>query len=156
MSWLKYLRSNSSLNRLLLQRDLHLFAEISCLLDYVVELRCLATHCEFGDYLDQALRDKLVNGIRSENIQKCLLIEAGFTLTRAVELAQGMEAAHLNTQFMKGKTEGAISKVTHDQRSANTGDKSEQHKRKKCYRCGKQGHTAAEYPFKGSKCHKCG
>ena len=38
----------------------------------------------------------------------------------------------------------------------NTGDKSEQHKRKKCYCCGKQGHAAAECSFKDSKCHKCG
>ena len=120
-----------------------------------MELRRLATHCEFGDYLDQALRDRLVCGIRSENIQKHLLIEADLTLTQAVELAQGMEAAHQNTQFMKEKTEGAISKVTHEQRSANTGDKSEQHKRKKCYRYGKQGHAAAECLFKDSKCHKC-
>ena len=56
-------------------------------LDYIVELRCLAMHCDFGDYLNQALRDRLVCGIRSENIQKRLLIEADLTLTRVVELA---------------------------------------------------------------------
>ena len=61
------------------------------MLDYVAELRRLATYCKFGDYLDHALRDRLVCGIRSENIQKRLLIEAGLTLTQAVELAQGME-----------------------------------------------------------------
>ena len=38
-------------------------------LDYAAELRCLATHCDFGDYLNQALMDRLVCGIRSENIQ---------------------------------------------------------------------------------------
>ena len=124
-------------------------------LDYVAELRRLATHCEFGDYLDQTLRDRLVCGI-SENIQKRLLIEANLTLTRAVEIAQGMEAAHQNTQFMKGKTEGAISKVTHEQRSAGNGDKPDPHKKKKCYRCGRQGHAAADCQFKDSKCHKCG
>ena len=113
-------------------------------------------HCEFGDYLNQALKDRLVCSIRSENIQKYLLIKAGLTLTQAVELAQGIEAAHQNNPFMKGKTEGPISKVTHEQRSANTGDKSEQHKRKKCYCCGKQGHAAAECQFKNFKCHKCG
>ena len=60
----------------------------------------------------------------------------------------GMKAAHQNTQFTKEKTEDAISKVPHEQRSANTGKKSEQHKRKKCYRCGKQGHAAAECQLK--------
>jgi len=28
--------------------------------EFLAELRCLATHCDFGDYLDQALRDCLV------------------------------------------------------------------------------------------------
>ena len=73
-------------------------------------------HCDFGDYVNQALKDRLICRIRSENIQKCLLIEADFILTRAVQLAQGMEAAHQNTQFKKGKTEGTISKVNHEQR----------------------------------------
>ena len=36
------------------------------MLDYEAEPRRLATHCEFGDYLDQALRDGLVCGIRSD------------------------------------------------------------------------------------------
>ena len=37
--------------------------------EYVAELRRLATHCEFGDYLQQALRDRFVCGIRHENTQ---------------------------------------------------------------------------------------
>ena len=39
-------------------------------------------------------------------------------ITRAVDLAQGVEAAHQNTQLMKGKPEGTISRVFHDQKSA--------------------------------------
>ena len=31
--------------------------------DYVAELRRLATHCEFGEYLNDALRDRLVCGL---------------------------------------------------------------------------------------------
>ena len=42
--------------------------------DYVAKLRRLAMHCDFGDYSNQALRDRLVCRIRKENIQKCLLI----------------------------------------------------------------------------------
>ena len=102
------------------------------------------------------MRDRLVCGIRSENIQKRLLIEADLTLTRAMELAQGMKADHQNTQFMKGKTEGAISKIIHEQRSASNGDKPNPRKKRKCYRCGMQGHAATDCPFKDSKCHKCG
>ena len=60
--------------------------------EYIAELRKLSIHCEFGDYLNQALRDRLVCGLRSEAPQKQLLAESGLTLARAMSLAQGMEA----------------------------------------------------------------
>ena len=50
------------------------------ILEYVAELRRLATHREFGGYREQALRDRFVCGLRSENIQKRLLSEADLTL----------------------------------------------------------------------------
>ena len=34
--------------------------------EYIAELKKLSIHCEFGDYLNQALRDRLVCGLRSE------------------------------------------------------------------------------------------
>ena len=104
------------------------------ILEYVAELRCLATYCEFGGYREQALRDRLVCGLRSENIQKRLSSEADLTLARAIEIAQGMEAAHQNTQLMKRGVEGAISKVTQEQNSTSSPDKQEQYKKKRpCY-----------------------
>ena len=71
--------------------------------DYVAELRRLATNCAFGTYLEQALRDRLVCGLRNENIQIQLLTEADLTLTCAVQVAQGMEAAHKNALSFKGR-----------------------------------------------------
>ena len=35
--------------------------------EYVAELRRLGTHCKFGNYLEQALRDRFVCGLRHEN-----------------------------------------------------------------------------------------
>lgn len=58
----------------------------------MAELRCLSTHCKFEGFLDEALRDRLVCGLRNEAIQKKLLTEADLTLTKAVELAVRMEA----------------------------------------------------------------
>ena len=37
--------------------------------EYVAELRRLTKHCEFGAYLDDALRDRFVCGLRSETIE---------------------------------------------------------------------------------------
>lgn len=39
---------------------------------YVVELKRQSTHCEFGAFLPEAIRDSLVCGLRSETTQKKL------------------------------------------------------------------------------------
>jgi len=47
---------------------------------YMAELRTLADKCEFGTYLSEALRDRLVCGLRSEAIRRRLLTEEDLTL----------------------------------------------------------------------------
>ncbi len=66
----------------------------------------LTLHCEFGDYLDQALHDSLVCGLLSESTLKRLLSEADLTLARALTLAQGK-----NTQSLKNQ-ETAIQQIS--------------------------------------------
>ncbi len=63
------------------------------LAEYDAALRKLATHCNFGAYLTEALRYRFVAGLRSKVMQRRLLAESYLTLKRAMELAQGMEAA---------------------------------------------------------------
>ena len=113
--------------------------------DYVAELRRLATHCKFDGYLEEALRDRLVCGLRSEGVQKRLLTYTDLTLAKAVEVAQSMEAAERDTQEMKS-TELTIRKVS-TQRGAV--------KAKPCYRCGKQGHEPHSCGFREAICHNC-
>ena len=69
--------------------------------EYIVELRKLAAPCEFGACLNEALRDRLVCGIRSESIQKRLLSEAELPLTKAISIAQSMEATDLESKTLK-------------------------------------------------------
>ena len=52
--------------------------------------------------LAEALRDWLVCGLLSENIQKVLLTKADLTLEKALETAQGMEAAAQKSKELKG------------------------------------------------------
>ena len=61
---------------------------------FVAELRQLAARCDFGQFLTEALRDRLVCGLRSEPTQRKLLREGGaLTLKRAIEIVQMMESA---------------------------------------------------------------
>ena len=110
----------------------------------MAELRRLSTHCAFGDYLEQALRDRLVCGIRSESIQKKLLAEAELTLKRAVEIAVGMEAAEKTTKSLKEEVT-PIQQISVPQTP-----------RVPCSRCGKTSHNARDCRFQNAQCYKCG
>ena len=120
--------------------------------EYKAELQRQAASCKFGDYLPQAIRDHLVCGLRSESTQKCLLVEGDLTLTKALDIAQSMEAADRNTQRLKLKGNSdplQVSDVhcvgTHrgsgsSARSSSThrGSGSNQH----CFRCGSNSHRS--------------
>ena len=63
---------------------------------YMAELRKLADKCQFQfkDYLEEALRDRFVCGLREELVQRKLLtLEDPVTLQKVYETAQSMEAA---------------------------------------------------------------
>jgi len=52
--------------------------------------------------VEEALRDRLVCGPKSEAIQRHLLIVTNLTFAEALQTAQGMEAADKSTQQLKG------------------------------------------------------
>ena len=59
--------------------------------------------CEFGQYLDQALCDRLVCSLQSETTQKQLLSEADLSLTKMVTIVQSMEAAEFEAKSLQGE-----------------------------------------------------
>ena len=61
--------------------------------EYVAVLKKLAEHCEFGENLNDTLRDRLVCGLKNEQIQKQLLSKSTLTLPKATEIAVAMETA---------------------------------------------------------------
>ena len=64
--------------------------------DYIVALKQLSTHCEFGTHLDDALRDRFVSGLKSEEVQRRLLSMTTLTFKTACETALAMEMASRN------------------------------------------------------------
>ena len=120
--------------------------------EYLAELRRLASKCNFGSYLDEALRDRLVCGQRSEAIQKRLLSEPEPTLARVFEITQGVEAAHKQAQTLKTADTITVKKV--DRRAPP--QESAVVRGKPCYRCGKIGHAQQNCGFREATCHARG
>ena len=110
--------------------------------DYLAALRRLASRCKFGTFLTEALRDKLVCGMQSDNIQKVLLTKANLTLDKAVEISQGMEAAAKQSKELKGSRAAPVLVVDAPA--------------KPCGRCGRGNHDQKDCKFKSATCHKCG
>ena len=50
-------------------------------------------YCEFGDTLNDMLRDRLVCGVNNEQLQRRLLSEPQLTFKKALEISQTFEAA---------------------------------------------------------------
>ena len=120
--------------------------------EYIAELRRLASTCEFGAFLDEALRDRFVCGLRSESARRKLLTETKLTLAKAVEFAQCNELAEKNAKSFKG-TEVEVQKLSSapsDQKGGGTGQ------RKACYQCSRTNHTAPKCRFLNAICNHCG
>ena len=123
--------------------------------NYVAELRRLATHCDFGEYLEQALRDRLVCGIHHANTQKRLLSESNLTLKKAIEVACNIEAAEAQTSQLKGASNAPVMAVDHSKRGHRRSSETPADKRGKCTRCGGGNHKAKDCRHKNAKCYKC-
>ena len=67
--------------------------------------RKLTEHCNFGETLDDMMRDKLVCGIKDEKVQRRLLAEPDLKYKRAVELALAFELVSKNTLDLNTQVE---------------------------------------------------
>lgn len=59
--------------------------------EYVAELKSLAQTCSFGQFLDAALRDKLVCRVNNEAIQQRFLNEGEIDFSRSCALGHSIE-----------------------------------------------------------------
>ena len=115
---------------------------------FVAELRRLSEHCDFGNTLEDMLRDRLVCGIRDIRVQRRLLAEPGLTFTKAFGLAQSAELAEKNVQDLQ-QSEGSPVHPVHKVEPAGkpwSGN---------CSRCGGK-HKASDCRCKSLDCYKCG
>ena len=115
-------------------------------LQYVAELRKLTLHCEFGAYLEEALRDRFVCGLKSEAVQKKLHTKSELTFQEAIQTALSSEQAVEKARQLQSQASAAplmnVGKVSINQGGANS-----------CYRCGRPDHQPTQCKFKTARCH---
>ena len=139
--------------------------------EYVHALKSLASTCDFGSYLKDMLRDRLVVGIRDQKIQRTLLSIATLTFEQAVTNANSMELASKEVSLIQGghssNSVNAVNSNSHDKSNfrkhrardiSKIGAKSgvSLPKSYSCFSCGESSHLRSNCKFKDSKCFGCG
>ena len=131
--------------------------------EYLAALRKLAIDCNFAskDTIEEALRDRLVGGVRSTSIQKRLLSMKDLTFSDANDTAKAMEAAETHSKVItSGTAKSSVLQVT--QQSSEAVKKTfgnsqrDMHQVQPCYHCGKVNHSSSACRFKHAHCHCCG
>ena len=130
--------------------------------DYMAILHKMAKSCKFGEFLDAALRDRFVSGIRSSSIQKRLLTEEELSSAAALQLAQSMESTQSSSTKLQGSETPSVnhtSMPSHRVRGrgrsfSQSSSGTSQDKSKACYRCGGK-HSPTTCKFAEVVCNNC-
>ena len=137
---------------------------------YIARLRQLSQDYQFGSFLDEMIRDRLVCGINSEMIQSRLLSEPELSLQKATEMAVALETAGRNQQELSGAAssaaqppepevqriqESAESRQVRESQRTSKPNKMSDSNAQKCWRCLSSKHQEAECYFKRKRCFRC-
>lgn len=133
--------------------------------EFSIALRKLAIHCKFGNYLDTALRNQFIFGLRSSRIQNRLLETDRLTVDTALNTAKSMELSAKGGAEIQQQKEAKHSVSYIHQKSlkkskgkpakANTKTDEAARKNEFCFRCGKKDHRANKCSHINSTCSFC-
>ena len=80
--------------------------------DYAAVLKQYAERCDFAEFLEQALRDRFMCGLKNSAIQKKLLTEKKLSWQGAVDIAQAMESADKQaSNFKNSPVSGTVNAI---------------------------------------------
>ena len=122
---------------------------------FMAQLRQLSEFCEFGDKLNEMLRDRLVCGINDSRIQRRLLSEPELTPKKGFELAQALETVDKDAREVMTSAHIDVqpSHVNVLQKKPNS-PATPPSNGPVCYRCG-DSHLATNCRFTEAICHFC-
>ena len=121
--------------------------------DFVAIIRKLTTHCNFGAFQDDMLRDRLVCGLKSEQIQNKLLTQEDLTFAKALSIAIAAETASKDAIELRSRS-SAIHKLEKSNGS-HTNARNRPSAQGKCYRCLGKNHSPNDCYFKSTVCNRC-
>ena len=70
---------------------------------YITALYQLAETCNYGDKKSEMIRDRLVVGIRDENLSQQLQMDSELTVDKAKKTIHQKEAVHQQQDILKGR-----------------------------------------------------
>ena len=111
---------------------------------FVVELRHLTEHCEFGDSMDDMLHDRLVCGINDSRLQRRLLAETSLNFKKRWSWLEHLNRRRKNAQDLQ--TIGEVGRPVQSFRAK---------QEDACYRGGGR-HLPVDCRSKNVDCHSCG
>ena len=142
--------------------------------DFTVALKKLSIHCNFGVYLNRALRDRFVCGLNHEKIQNRLLNTADLTFKLACETARAMEMAEQQAkEFVPGSAVHKVDKQqpwkrqgdtrgneqrngdTRGNEQGNTQGNAQSKSRERCRHCNSIKHQPSDCSWQDAICYKC-
>lgn len=131
--------------------------------EFLAELRRLSTHCKFGDFLNTALRNQFVFGLKDDKTQATILAKKDLTLEKAVQIALSIEMSMKGGSIMHTKPtevnlitqrskKGKIKTASTTKKTASTNFNNSKNT---CYRCGSEEHLANKCPYINTVCSGC-
>nr|XP_054591203.1 uncharacterized protein K02A2.6-like [Nothobranchius furzeri] len=126
---------------------------------YITELRQKSKDCEFGQNVDDMIREKLVFSINDSRLRERLLRDKDLTLNKAIEICSSAEAAKTQIQAMQlnpvvqDASVDTLKKTPHNLRPGQGRIKAS-NKQTVCTKCGIK-HEPRKCPAYGETCHKC-
>ena len=133
---------------------------------YIMQLYKLAESCDYKDYTEEMIRDRLVVGIRDSALSQRLHLDPDLNLEKATKQVRQREAVHEHQQVLKGSDRSAanvetirprqrpkrpVQSTKTDRAKPKTNSRQQRH----CSRCGKDQHPKEKCPAKDATCHRC-
>ena len=126
--------------------------------DFVSALHSLSRQCDFKPvtaeiYREEAVRNAMIQGLRSSNIRMKILESDKDSLADVVQLAQVLEAAHKNSEAFNNMASMSNNPYTAHSATITTSAAAEH--TEMCSFCGLKRHQRSSCPARDSICRKC-